>query len=54
MPTTRKANSNNKQKVIGGRWRKYSFALEKHVDRLRDSNKASKYKASTKHKDEHK
>jgi hypothetical protein len=49
MPMTRKANSNNKQKVIGGRWQKYSFALGKQVDRIRGSNKASKHKASIKH-----
>jgi hypothetical protein len=52
MPTTRKANSNNKQMVIGGRWRIYSFALEKQVDRIRDSNKASEHKANIKHKAE--
>jgi hypothetical protein len=54
MPTTRKANSNNKQKVIGGRWQVYSFAFGKQVDRTRDSNKASKHKASIKYKREHK
>jgi hypothetical protein len=51
MPTTHKANSNNKQRVIGGRWRKYSFALGKQVDRIRDSNKASEHKASIKKKE---
>jgi hypothetical protein len=50
MPTARKANSNNKQKVIGGRWRVYSFALGKQVDRLHDSKQASEHKASIKHK----
>jgi hypothetical protein len=54
MPTTRKANSNNKQKVIGGRCQVYSFALGKQVDMLRDSNKASEHKASIKNKRKHK
>jgi hypothetical protein len=54
MPTTRKANSNNKQNVIGGRWRVYSFALGKQVDRLRDLNKALKHKASINNKRKHK
>jgi hypothetical protein len=49
---TRKANSNNKQKVIGRRWQKYSFALGKQVDRICDSNKASEHKARIKHKAE--
>jgi hypothetical protein len=40
MPTTREANSNNKH--MGNRMygRFYGFALDKQVDRTRDSNKS--------------
>jgi hypothetical protein len=45
MPTTRKANSNNKHTVKRMYERFYGFALDKQVDRTHDSNKASRYKA---------
>jgi hypothetical protein len=45
MPTTRKANSNNKHTVNRMYERFYGFALDKQVDRTRDSNKASRHKA---------
>jgi hypothetical protein len=39
MPTTRKANSNNKNTLNRMYGRFYGFALNKQVDRTRDSNK---------------
>jgi hypothetical protein len=45
MPTTRKANSNNKHTVNRMYGRFYGFALDKHVDRTCESNKASRHKA---------
>jgi hypothetical protein len=41
MPTTHKANSNNKHTVNRMYGRFYGFTLNKQVDRTRDSNKAS-------------
>jgi hypothetical protein len=45
MPTTRKANSHNKHTINMMYGKFYGFALDKQVDRTRDSNKASRHKA---------
>jgi hypothetical protein len=45
MPTTHKANPNNKHMVNRMYERFYGFDLDKQVDRTCDSNKASRHKA---------